>query len=37
MVTFIIAIGRNELLMKNDIDEVPECHAIHIIDTVKCK
>lgn len=28
--TFIIAVGQNELLTKNDIGEVPECHVTRI-------
>lgn len=34
--TFIIAVGQDELLTKSGIDEVPECHVTRITDTVKC-
>jgi len=30
--TFIIAVGQNELLTKSDVGEVSECHVIRITD-----
>jgi len=36
MMTFIIAVGQNELLTNSDTGEVSECHVIRITDIEKC-